>query len=80
MSSPTKPDNNGNAWRAIGLVTALGTNLAVCTVGGYYLGSWLDRHWFGNGLGIGLGVLVGIVAGILGIITLIKSVMGEKDG
>ncbi|WP_435922767.1 AtpZ/AtpI family protein [Paenibacillus sp. DYY-L-2] len=80
MDDPTKPDKNGNALRAVALVTALGTNLAVCAVGGFYLGSWLDRQWFGNGLGIGLGVLVGLAAGILGIIALIKSVMGGKDG
>lgn len=80
MADPVKPDRNGNVFKVISLVTALGTNFTVCTVGGFFLGRWLDKLWFGNGIGIGLGVLVGILVGILGIVTLIKSVMGDKDG
>lgn len=80
MKDPAKPERNGNVWKVVSLVTALGTNFAVCTVGGFFLGKWLDKLWFGNGIGIGLGVLLGIVVGILSIVTLIKSVMGDKDG
>ncbi|MFD1179166.1 AtpZ/AtpI family protein [Paenibacillus puldeungensis] len=79
MGKPTNP-GNGNPMKAITLVTALGINLAVCTVGGYFLGSWLDRQWLGNGLGIGLGVLIGIAAGISGIFALIKLVLGGNNG
>ncbi|WMT40711.1 AtpZ/AtpI family protein [Paenibacillus sp. D2_2] len=80
MKDPTKSDDNNSGWKAVGLVTALGIELAVCTFGGFYLGSWLDKIWLGNGLGIGLGVLLGIIIGILGIIALIKTVMGGNDG
>ncbi|CAM4221578.1 AtpZ/AtpI family protein [Paenibacillus phoenicis] len=81
MKDPIKPDKNNNSvWKAVAVVTALGTNFAVCAVGGYFLGAWLDKLWFKNGLGIGLGVLIGIAAGIIGIVALIKSVVGGNDG
>lgn len=79
MGNHTDP-GKGNPMKAITLVTSLGVNLAVCTVGGYFLGSWLDRHWLGNGLGIGLGVLIGIAVGVSGIFALIKLVLGGNDG
>ncbi|GJM83957.1 hypothetical protein HMSSN139_64530 [Paenibacillus sp. HMSSN-139] len=60
------------------MVTALGIDFAVCTVGGYFLGSWMDKLWSGNGLGIGLGVLIGIALGIVSIVALIKPVMRGK--
>lgn len=80
MEDPTKPGKNNGVWKAVAVVTALGTNFAVCAVGGYFLGAWMDKLWFKNGLGIGLGVLIGIAAGILGIVALIKSVVGGNDG
>lgn len=78
MNKPNKPANNGSVWKVAGLVTALGIDFAVCTVGGFFLGSWQDKLWSGNGLGIGLGVLIGIVVGIIGIVALIQPVMRRK--
>ncbi|GIP47479.1 putative F0F1-ATPase subunit [compost metagenome] len=81
MEDPTKPGKNNNSvGKAVAVVTALGMNFAVCAVGGYFLGTWMDKLWFKNGLGIGLGVLIGIAAGILGIVALIKSVVGGNNG
>ncbi|MDU2239977.1 MAG: AtpZ/AtpI family protein [Paenibacillus sp.] len=81
MEDPTKPGKNNNSvGKAVAVVTALGMNFAVCAVGGYFLGTWMDKLWFKNGLGIGLGVLIGIAAGILGIVVLIKSVVGGNNG
>ncbi|CAM4369635.1 hypothetical protein HMSSN036_66620 [Paenibacillus macerans] len=78
MEDPIKPGGNNSVWKVAALVTALGTNFAICTIGGFYFGSWLDKLWLTNGVGIGLGVLTGIAVGIVGIVALIRSVMRGK--
>ncbi|MCM3700987.1 AtpZ/AtpI family protein [Paenibacillus macerans] len=78
MEDPTKPGANNSVWKVAALVTALGTNFAMCTIGGFYFGSWLDKLWLTNGVGIGLGVLAGIAVGIVSIAVLIRSVVRGK--
>ncbi|HZG81142.1 AtpZ/AtpI family protein [Brevibacillus panacihumi] len=48
-------------WRAIGLVSVIGVDFAVCVVGGFLLGRYVDRWlatdpWF---------LLVGLISGIV---------------
>ncbi len=53
-----------NPWRAVGLVSLIGADLAVCVVGGVWLGKYIDSllsssPWFllaGLLLGLGIGV------------------------
>ncbi|MGZ4135543.1 MAG: AtpZ/AtpI family protein, partial [Tumebacillaceae bacterium] len=35
--------NSSEVWRAFGLVSAIGVDLAGCTIGGAFLGYWLDK-------------------------------------
>lgn len=77
---PKKPGNNkGNPLKAMGLVTTVGSSLAACTFGGFYVGSWLDKMWNLSGIGTAFGVLLGLFAGAVSIIAIIKAVMGESD-
>ncbi|WP_227874262.1 AtpZ/AtpI family protein [Tumebacillus algifaecis] len=59
------------AWRAFGLVSAIGIDLAICTVGGTLLGQWLDGLLGTSPWMLLLGILLGLTAGIYGITKLI---------
>ncbi|CAM2929571.1 AtpZ/AtpI family protein [Paenibacillus sediminis] len=83
MNKPEKPEkfdkNRSALLKAMGLVTSVGTYLAACALGGFYLGSWLDKTMNIPGLGIAIGVLLGLLVGGLSIVAIIKAVMGESD-
>ncbi|USB32889.1 AtpZ/AtpI family protein [Paenibacillus sp. YPG26] len=81
-SDSDKPANTGTVLKAAGLVSAIGIDIAVCTVAGYYLGSWWDSFGSGSSTGIrtGIGVLIGVVIGMVSVIYLIKKVMEDSDG
>lgn len=72
-----KPDSS--PWKAVGLVSAIGVDLALCTLAGFWFGSWLDGMWNHSGLGIGLGVLAGLIAGIVSIVIIIQKITGERN-
>ena len=68
----SEPNRNDNPWRAAGLVGAMGAELVVCTLGGYYLGK---LHWQPNGaetFWMIAGLVVDLALGAIGIIFLIK--------
>lgn len=79
---PSKQNNNrkntGNAFKAIGLVSAIGIDLTVCTLGGFYAGKWLDAKLGGSGIWTGVSVLVGLVVGALSIALVIGKVLRDK--
>ncbi|MFD1887470.1 AtpZ/AtpI family protein [Paenibacillus wenxiniae] len=75
---PHKPDRS-SPWKAVGLVGAIGIDLTVCTLAGFWFGSWLDRLWNGSGIGIAVGVLAGLAVGIVGIIVIIKKIVGDPN-
>lgn len=81
-SDSDKPVRTGNILKAAGLVSAIGIDIAACTVAGYYLGSWWDSFGSGSATGIrtGIGVLIGVVIGMVSVIFLIKKVMEDSDG
>ncbi|MFD1776743.1 AtpZ/AtpI family protein [Paenibacillus rhizophilus] len=83
MKQPEQPNNGeqnmGKSLRAMGLVSAIGVDLAGCTLGGYFLGNWLGGKWGNPGLWIGVGVLFGMLSGAASIIAVIKRVMKESD-
>lgn len=71
--SPDQP------WKAVALVSAIGIDLAVCVLAGFFGGKFLyDR--FGGALWIAFGVLVGLAAGFINIIYLIKQFTGDQNG
>ncbi|MDO7906518.1 AtpZ/AtpI family protein [Paenibacillus sp. JX-17] len=83
MVDPKKPkkaqSSGGNALKALGLVSAIGVNLAVCTLGGFYLGTWLDKVLGGKGLWIAVSVFLGLAVGGMGIAAVIRKVMRDND-
>ncbi|OKP98487.1 AtpZ/AtpI family protein [Paenibacillus sp. P46E] len=84
MKEPGQSNNDnrnaGKSFQAMGLVTAIGVDLAGCTIGGYLLGKWLGGMWGNPGLWIGLGVLFGMLSGAASLAAVIKKVMRDGDG
>ncbi|ARU61678.1 hypothetical protein CBW65_12100 [Tumebacillus avium] len=64
-------EEKSEAWRAFGLVSAIGLDLAICTIGGTVLGNWLDGLLGTSPWLLLLGILLGLTAGIYGITKLI---------
>jgi ATP synthase protein I len=77
--SPRKPNlpKDENPWRAAGLVTGLGVELAVCVGLGWWLGTvYDDRN--GTTYGYITGVVIGLVAGIGSAVALIRKYTGAE--
>ncbi|BCG61390.1 AtpZ/AtpI family protein [Paenibacillus sp. URB8-2] len=83
MKQPEQPNKeNRNAvksFRTMGIVSAIGVDLAGCTIGGYFLGKWLGDMWGNSGLWVGLGVLFGMLSGAAAIVSLIKKATRDSD-
>ena len=76
----SKPDpRNENPWKAAGLVGALGANLAICVVAGYYAGSFISERAGGHKGWLIAGVLAGLIAGIANIVLLIKHFLEDTN-
>lgn len=78
-NEPKSSNSSSNPWKAVGLVSVIGIDLAVCTLAGFWFGSWLDQVWHSAGIGTGLGVLAGMILGIFGIVLIIKKIVGETN-
>ncbi|WP_166243519.1 AtpZ/AtpI family protein [Paenibacillus turpanensis] len=59
-------------WRAAGLVSAIGVDLVVCVVGGFYLGQFARDRLNGSPLWLAAGVVLGLLVGVVSIVFMIK--------
>lgn len=76
QKTPLPPDEN--PWRAAGLVTAIGVELAVCVGLGWWIGSTVDRN-NGTSSWYMVGLVLGLIAGIGSAVGLIrKYASGER--
>ncbi|WP_152396315.1 AtpZ/AtpI family protein [Paenibacillus guangzhouensis] len=76
----TTSKNGGTPWRAMGLVTLLGLDLAVCTLVGYFAGKWIGEKVGSVPLCTAAGVLLGVLIGVSNVIVLIKKVLEDSNG
>ena len=77
----TKSDDQGpNPWRAAGLMGAMGLDLAVCMLIGYWLGSFASKRYGGSELWVVGGLLIGLAVGILSIVILLKKILEDTNG
>ncbi|NGQ95554.1 AtpZ/AtpI family protein [Brevibacillus sp. SYP-B805] len=67
MSKLDKP------WQAIGLVSLIGVDLAVCVVAGVWLGKYIDRMYATGPWFLMLGLLVGLGVGVYSVYRLIRT-------
>ncbi|MDO3412120.1 AtpZ/AtpI family protein [Saccharibacillus sp. CPCC 101409] len=75
MKKPVQPTDKSSPWKAVGLVSAIGVELVLFTLLGFFFGRWMNDITGGSGLWIGLGVLIGLVAGAVGIVALVRKVL-----
>lgn len=71
------PNNKkDNPLLAAGMVGALGLNVAICMVLGYFAGDWLggSKGW------TAVGLIAGLAVGILSCVMLVRKVLGNTDG
>jgi ATP synthase protein I len=61
-----------NPWRAVGLVSAIGADLVVCMLGGYFGGSYISRWMGGQPIWIVAGIMAGFLAGVVSIYFLLR--------
>lgn len=68
-----------NPWKAAGLVSAIGADLVVCIVAGYFAGVYLSKWTGGGPMWVAGGVLAGLAVGILSIVFLIKRILEDSN-
>ncbi|WP_200760611.1 AtpZ/AtpI family protein [Effusibacillus dendaii] len=71
-SDDKNKNNPNNPYRAIGVVSAIGTDLAACLIGGVYLGRWVDGYFGTAPAFLLIGLFVGLATGIYSMIQLVK--------
>lgn len=73
MANPQSP------WRAVSLVSVIGTNFAVGTVLGVWLGKKVDSYLNVAPWGMIGGLFMGMAVGVLISVPIIKKVLGESN-
>ena len=67
-----KRDSENNPWRAVGMAGAVGADLAICIVLGYFGGKWFSARMDNESIYIAVGALIGLFVGIFNVIMLIR--------
>ncbi len=75
-----EPGPKDNPWRAVALVSAIGADLVVCMLAGYYIGKYASRWAGGEPIWIVVGIMLGFVVGVASIIFLLKRYTGGSNG
>ncbi|MFC0216404.1 AtpZ/AtpI family protein [Paenibacillus chartarius] len=73
-----KDPNNQSPWRAAGLVTALGLDIVVCTMIGYFAGSYAGKYFGSPTAWTVGGVLVGFAIGIITVVLMLKKFLEDN--
>ncbi|MFD0871865.1 Putative F0F1-ATPase subunit (ATPase_gene1) [Chlamydia abortus] len=74
-----KPNPNDNPWRAAGMVSAIGADLIVCILLGYFGGSFVsDRFGLSPAWKAG-GLIIGLFVGIVSVVFLIKRFLEDTN-
>jgi F0F1-type ATP synthase assembly protein I len=70
-----QPNRDDNPWKAAALTSAIGIDLVVCLMAGYWFGEWLS-HTLGGQFWLLGGFLLGLVSAIISIYFMIKQYGG----
>lgn len=75
----TKKSKEDNPLLAAALVGALGIQVGVCILLGYWAGAYISDRSGNSGWVVG-GVLIGLAVGIVSVILVVKKVMEDSNG
>ena len=73
------PKSGENPWRAVALASAIGIDLAVCMISGYWIGNRLSG-WLNSPVWIVVGIMLGFAVGVFGIVLLLRKFTGGSNG
>lgn len=74
-----KKQGQGGALQALALTTAIGMELAITVVLGYYGGQYLDKKFATEPWLMLAGVLIGLTAGIVGVYKTLQGFFRERE-
>lgn len=66
-------DKNSNPWKAMGLVSVIGIELAILLLAGIWIGRKVDQYFGTNPIFLIIGIVLGFTIGIWSIANLIKT-------
>ncbi|WP_164931626.1 AtpZ/AtpI family protein [Longirhabdus pacifica] len=70
-------DHEPSPWKALGLIGAIGVDIAVCTLLGLWIGTyiseWLNQKWWAV-----IGMFIGLILGCITAVMLIRNVLRSK--
>lgn len=68
-----------NPWHMLAMFSTLGTEVILLTLGGGWLGSWLDGVWETKPLLLVLGVFLGLALGFFSAYYTLKKIVKEDS-
>jgi ATP synthase protein I len=72
--------SNDNPWRAVALVSAIGVDLIVCMLAGYWLGSLVSSWKGGQPIWLVVGVMLGFFVGVYSVVLILRKYTGGSNG
>jgi ATP synthase protein I len=69
--------NDSNLWRIAGMISSIGTEIVLLTVGGAWVGNKLDAMWNTKPWMLLIGVLIGLGSGFITAFFTLKAFVKE---
>lgn len=69
--------NQENPWQVVTMLSSVGTEFVILTIGGAWIGRQLDALWNTKPIGLLIGVLLGLGLGFASAIYIIKAFTKE---
>ncbi|MCS7460006.1 AtpZ/AtpI family protein [Paenibacillus doosanensis] len=67
-------------WRAVALVSAIGADLIVCMLAGYWIGNLLRDWTGGQSIWLVAGIMFGFFVGVFSVILILRKYTGGSNG
>ncbi|UUZ91268.1 AtpZ/AtpI family protein [Paenibacillus sp. P25] len=75
-----KNNASDNPWRAVALVSAIGADLVVCMLAGFWLGDLVSKWQGGRPIWLVVGVMLGFFVGVYSVFLILRKFTGGSNG